>query len=104
MILDWFNTTEVDALADRLARDLVKRSPPSTQELGKKGEARLSKVRDAVLREAGDFASKHPLNVYKKARLANRLKWALHEAGYPKSTVDELAFELASVVATARKR
>lgn len=103
MILSWFDTKEVDALADRLARDIVKRVPPSKIEVqGKKAAANQSKTREAILRQVRDFTSKHRLNVYKKARLANRFKWALREAGYPRELVDEMAFELATLMATTR--
>jgi hypothetical protein len=104
MITDWFDTKEVDALADRLAADLVKRVPPSSIEAsGKKAAANQVKTREAILRQVRDFTSKHSLNVYKKARLANRFKWALREAGYPAKLVDEMAFELATLMATTRK-
>lgn len=103
MIPDWFDTSEVDALADRLASDLVKRVPPSNVEaLGKKAAANQGKTRDAILRQVREFTSQHKLNVYKKARLANRFKWALREAGYPKALVDEIAFELATLMATTK--
>ena len=103
MILNWFDTSEVDALADRLASDLVKRVPPSNLDaLKKKAAAGRSKIKEAILRQVQDFTSTHRLNVYKKARLANRFKWALREAGYPKELVDEMAFELATLMATTR--
>jgi len=104
MILDWFDTKDVDALADRLASDLVKRVPPSNVDAqGKKAAAKQHKIREAILRQVRDFTSKHPLNVYKKARLANRFKWALREAGYPQVLVDEMAFELATLMATTKR-
>jgi hypothetical protein len=103
MIFDWFDTKEVDALADRLARDLTKRVPPSSLEVhSKKAEATRGRTLEAVFRQVRDFTSKHRLNVYKKARLANRFKWALREAGYPKKFVDEMAFELAALMATTK--
>ena len=55
-----------------------------------------------MLRQAHDYARQHKLNVYTKARLANRFKWALLEAGYPKTFVDAMTYELAAVVAAAR--
>jgi hypothetical protein len=101
--LDWFDTNGVDELADRLAGDLVKRVPPSDlYAQGKKAAARRDKTRDAIFRQVRDFTSKHRLNIYKKAHLANRFKWALKEAGYPQALVDEMAFELARLMATAR--
>lgn len=104
MFFNWFDATEVDALADRLARDLTKRAPPASADIhGKKAESDRGKARDAVIRQGRDFAGKQRLNVYKKARLANRFKWTLREAGYPKEFVDEMAFELAAAVAAAPK-
>jgi hypothetical protein len=103
MIFDWFDTKEVDALADRLARDLIERVPPSNLDVhSNKAEATRGKTLEAVFRQVRDFTSKHRLNVFKKARLANRFKWALREAGYPKVLVDEMAFELATLMATTQ--
>ena len=105
MFLDWFDTKEVDALADRLARDLVKRAPPSKVDApGKKAAATRARTREAVLRQVHEFTIMHRLNVFKKARLANRFKWALREAGYPKESVDEMALDLATLMATTRSR
>jgi len=55
-----------------------------------------------VLRQAHDFARRNKLNLYTKARLANRFKWELLEAGYPKEFVDTMTYELAAVVAAAK--
>jgi hypothetical protein len=104
MILEWFNTSAVEALADELARELVKRLPPSTiDSQNKKKMAIQIKTRDAVLRRVRDFASQHRLNIYKKARLANRFKWHLLEAGYSKPAVDDMAFQLAAIMATTKR-
>jgi hypothetical protein len=105
MVLAWFDTKEVDALADRMAKDLVRRVPPSTiDDKDRKAAANRDKRRDSIRRQVRDFTSKHRLNVYKKARLANRFKWALHEAGYSKALVDEMTLELATIMATTQSR
>jgi hypothetical protein len=102
MIFNWFDTKDVDVLAARMARELAERVPPaSVGAHGKKAEAKQQRTHDMVLRQAHDFARRETLNVYKKARLANRFKWALIEAGYPKEFVDTMTYELATVVATA---
>ena len=102
MILGWFNSKEVDALAAEMARDLAKRVPPaSIDSKGKKAEAKQKRTHDLVLRQAHDFARQHKLNLYTKARLANRFKWELLEAGYPKTFVDSMTYELAAIVAAA---
>ena len=103
MTLKWFDTEGVDALAVGMARDMVQRVPPASVDAhGKKAETKRKKTHDMVLRQAHDFALKHKLNLYTKARLANRFKWALLEAGYPKAFVDAMTYELAAVVAAAQ--
>jgi len=103
MIFTWFDTKGVDALAAGMAHDLAKRVPPASIDAhGKKAEAKQKKTHDVVLRQAYDFARKHRLNLYTKARLANRFKWALLEAGYPQAFVDSMTYELAAIVATAQ--
>jgi len=102
MIFGWFNSKEVDALAAGMARDLTKRVPPaSIDSKGKKAENKQKRTHDLVLRQAHDFARQHKLNLYTKARLANRFKWELLEAGYPKGFVDSMTYELAAIVAAA---
>jgi hypothetical protein len=104
MIFEWFDTKPVDALADRLVKELAEELPPSSVAVqGTKAKASRRKVLESVFRQVRNFAAKNPLNVFKKARLANRIKWALLEGGYPNEFVDEIAFELASVMATTRR-
>ena len=104
MMLAWFDTKGVDALAAAMARDLAKRVPPAGVDAeGKKAEAKQKRTHDLVLRQAHDYARGNRLNVYTKARLANQFKWALLEAGYPKSFVDAMTYELATVVAAAQR-
>jgi len=105
MVLKWFDTKAVDAIADRVAQDLIKRVPPAALgETSKKADTRQKKAIDLVLRQAHEFATVNRLNFYTKARLANRFKWALIEAGYPRVYVDDLSYELAMVVSSAEAK
>ena len=105
MILNWFDTREVDALAERMVSEFRERLPPADCEAaGKKAEARLRGAHDSLLQQAREFASGRKLNIYKKSRLANRVKWALLDSGYPKPLADEIAYELAAATALAGKR
>jgi len=104
MLLSWFDTKEVDALADKLAGDFVKKSPPAqSAAASKKADAKMRRSHDLILRQAREFSESHSLNVYKKARLANRFKWALVEAGYAQGFVNEVAYELAAVMSGRSK-
>lgn len=106
MFGDWFNVKEVDEFADSIIADLVKRIPPAKVEaqehaIGKKAAEKLRKAHDAIFKRIEVFARTHGLNVYKKARLGNRIKWALAEAGYPPGFVDTLTVEILTVVTHA---
>lgn len=105
MVFSWFNTSKVDAFVDAEVADLVKRVPPARLEGdgagARKAADQLAKGHDLLLRRAKDFVQREKPNLYQKARIANRMKWALLEAKYPKGFVDEFAFALASVVAAA---
>ena len=105
MVFSWFNTQKVDAFVDAEVADLVKRVPPAKLEgagaAAKKAADQLAKSHDVTLRHALDFVQREKPNLYQKARIANRMKWALLEAKYPKAFVEELAFALATAVAAA---
>ena len=99
MIGDWFKVREVDEFADSIVADLVKRYPPSGVEApAKKAAEKLRKTHDAIFGRIESFARTHDLNIYKKARLGNRIKWALLESAYPSDFVDTLTLELLTVV------
>jgi len=108
MVFSWFNTQKVDAFIDAEVADLLKRVPPArlVGEGGgaKKAAEQLARSHDLLLRHARDFVQRDKPNLYQKARIANRMKWALLEAKYPKTFVDEFAFALASVVAAANSQ
>ena len=105
MVFSWFNTSKVDTFVDAEVADLVKRVPPAKLEGSgaavNKAQEQLAKSHDLLLRRARDFVRRDKPNLYQKARIANRMKWALLEAKYPKAFVDQLAYALATVVAGA---
>lgn len=101
-MLGWFDCRAVDAFADAAVADLVKRVPPSSIAAPAKNTAkRLKSANDMIFGRAEAFARSHPLNLYKKAHLGNRVKWALREAGYSGEFVDALTYELVTVVTLA---
>jgi hypothetical protein len=105
MVFSWFNTQKVDTFIDAEVADLLKRVPPARLEGGsaatRKAEDQLARSHDVLLRHARDFVQRERPNLYQKARIANRMKWALREAKYPTRFVDEFAYALATVVAAA---
>ena len=101
-ILKWFDTGEGDELARVIVAELVVRVPPATLPAkDKKAATKLRNTHDAVFARAGKFARTHKLNVYKKARFANQIHWALKDAGYPPDFIEAWTYELTTLVAVA---
>src|SRR5918992_5013689 len=95
MFSGWFNTKELDEFADTLVAHLVEHYPPSGGELsGKKTFERLRKLFGGTFERIDAFVRARRLNVYKKAHFANRVRWALIEAGYPSEFVETMTREL----------
>lgn len=103
-MLGWFDTREVDEFADSVVAELLRRFPPSGVDLStKKAVERVTKNVDSLMRQVAEFARGHRLNVYKKARFGNRVKWALKEARYPDLFVDVMTHELVTQVTVASR-
>ena len=95
MLGGWFDTKELDAFADSLVADLVKRFPPAAENaVARKEFEKLRRTFSATFQRIDVYVAAHPLNVYKKARFANRIRWALRDAGYPAEFVRTMTQEV----------
>jgi len=95
----WFDFREVDAFADRVVADLVKRAPPAGLQMpAKKAAERLRRQEDVVFSQAQSFGRDKRPGFYKKARLGSQFRWALREAGYPAESVEAWTLELVNLV------
>jgi hypothetical protein len=90
MVLGWFNTRAVEDFAARMAREIQQSMPPSDEAPGKKEAGKRAKKIERIATQAKAFSRDHRLNFYKKAKLANTLKWSLKEAGYSDVFVREM--------------
>jgi hypothetical protein len=105
MRINWLNTKEVDAFADSVVAELRERFPPSGIDLSKKKAIeRVVKNVDKLLARVSDFARSGKLNLYKKARFGNRIKWALKEAQYPEPFVEAMTHELVTQLTLASRK
>lgn len=103
-LLGWFDTAEVDAFAAALVAELAQRMPPGVvADTGRKAGGRLHRMTEALSQRAREFAQSHRLNVFKRARLGSRVKWALREAGYPEAFTEAFTYELVTLVTVASK-
>ncbi len=99
------SSKEVDDFADSIVAELIERHPPRGDDTGERKElARLRKAFSRIFSRIDAFARAHPLNLYNKARLANRVQWALKDAGYRADFVETATHEVATHVALAGTR
>ena len=81
------------------------RHPPKDGAAGGAKElARLRKAFSKVFARIDSFARLHQLNLYTTARLANRVRWGLKDAGYSADFVETATQEVATHVALAGVR
>jgi hypothetical protein len=100
----WFDTKAVDEVADAIVADLAKRLPPAPGPHTRKTADRLRKTHDVIFARLEQFARSRKLNIYQKARLGNRVRWALREAGYTPEFTDALSYELVTVATLASRQ
>ncbi len=104
-MLKWFDATEVDKFADWLSEEIIKRYPPTGVDTDpKKASKRLQKVHESLFLRVEAFAKENKLNVYKRARLGNRVKWAMRDAGYPIRFSEEFTHEVVTVISIINAR
>lgn len=104
MALKWFRTKDIDDFADSLVADMVRRFPPAGVDMTeRKAIERLQKTHRAIFSRVEAFAMSTDLNVYRTARLGNRVKWSLADAGYRKPFIDAFTHELVTVGTIAAK-
>ena len=105
MVFAWLDTKEVDAFADSVVKELLERFPPTGVDLStRKSVERVLKNVDKLLGRVTEFTRSRKLNVYKKARFGNRVKWALREAKYPPQFVDIMTHKLVEQAALASSK
>ena len=104
MLFGWLDCREVDAFAGEVVAELLQRLPPAGVDLGtKKAVERELRNLDRLLLRTSEFARSRKLNLYKKARVGNRVKGALREAKYPEPFVEVVTETLVTRMALASR-
>ena len=89
MILDWFNAEAAETFAQEIVREVNRLFPPSDQ----KGKAiptkEFKRKFDSLVVRTQAFVRKNKLNIYKKAKLLNTIKWDMKEAGHEEVVINE---------------
>ena len=105
MLGKWFDSTEVDAFAERIVAELRQSlSPADCASESKKVAERMQRLNDRIARHVEAFSRSGGLNVYKKAKLGSRVQEALAELGYPEDFRRSFVYDLVALVAMASAR
>lgn len=99
MFFSWLDSSEVEVLATSLVSEFAQKVPSADIKHGVRGiQRRLTESSDALYERVLRFSTKQPLNWFKRARLANSLKWKLQEAGYERALVDSLVLDVVKIL------
>lgn len=87
----WFDAGPAEAQADQAVADI--RGLVAKDDLVSDGGASRKKniaKLDRTIEHHRRLAATAAYNVYQKAKFANRIKWALRDAGYPDDFIDSV--------------
>jgi hypothetical protein len=99
-----FKTAEVDEYADWIVAE-VKRALPSGYSPGTKNIAdRAEKLNASIAKRTEEFARTTKLNIYKKARLAARVREGMGAHGYPQAFIKAFSLDLIKRLQAAAKK
>jgi hypothetical protein len=104
MFGNFFKTEDVDQYADWIVAE-VKRSLPAGFSPGTKNIAdRAEQLNASIAKRTGEFIRTARLNIYKKARLAARVREGMSAHGYPEAFVKSFSFDLLTRLQAASKQ
>lgn len=90
MILDWFNAGEAVTFGREIAREIDRLFPPTPQNKKSTSAKKDQKKLDSLMVRTRTFAQQHKLNIYKKAKLLNTIKWELRDGGHEEALINEI--------------
>ena len=103
--MKWFDTKEVDSFAQWVVTELTQRLPPATLDTDDpKIPDRIRRMNEFISGRATTFALEQRPNFYKRARLANKVKWGMREVGYTARFADTFSYELATLITVTARR
>lgn len=96
MVFDWFNAKDVVIFAQEIATEMDGLLAQGAR-TGKPGKRDIKRF-DVLVGRVQKFSKERPLNIYKKAKFLNTVKWQLKDAGHDNETIDELMKLLAAAL------
>ncbi len=103
MFANFFNTTTTIEFADLIVAELRRGVPPDSVPHKKKHVIRARQVDENIARLVVEYSRTTRLNIYKKARLAARVREGMSAHGYPEAFVNSFSYELLARIQTAAK-
>jgi hypothetical protein len=103
MFRKFFDTTEVDRFADWVIGEFKRELPPKRNPAPKNISDRTNKLDQAMSSKTREFVNSTKLNVYKKARLASRVREGMAELGYPESFIKSVSYDLIARIQLPKK-
>ncbi len=104
MFGSFFRTTDVDQYADWIIAEVKKSLPPGYSPGTKNIADRADKLNASIAKRTAEFTRTSRLNIYKKARLAARVREGMSAHGYPEAFVKAFSFDLLSRLQAAAKK
>jgi hypothetical protein len=90
----FFNTAEVDQYADWIVGELKRLLPPGFDADKDSVGRRAEKLDERIAKRTIEFTQQTSLNIYKKARLAARVREGMSANGYPGPFVKSFSYNL----------
>lgn len=94
MFGNFFNTADVDKYADWIVDELKRSLPPGFDPDKESVARRAEKLNERIARRTEEFTQKTSLNIYKKARLAARVREGMGVSGYPATFIKSFSYDL----------
>lgn len=104
MFGSFFNTADVDQFADSILAEVKRSLPPGHVPGMTNIEERTEKLNVTLEKKTGEFKRSAKLNIYKKARLAARVREGMSEHGYPEPFVKAFSLDLLRRLQAASKQ
>lgn len=90
MLLNWLDTRDVVRFAEEIAKEIegvvADQAVAARRSANKKGEKKF----DALITRVKVYAKQKPLNIYKKAKFLNTIKWKLRDSGQNDALIEEI--------------
>jgi hypothetical protein len=102
MFGSFFNTAAVDEFADWIVAEVKGALPPGFAPGTKNIAQRADKLNERIAKRTGEFTRNTPnLNIYKRARLAARVREGMSAHGYPEPFVKSFSYDLLTRIQAA---